>query len=323
MAISSTVADSKVVDVAESSDDPVSPKPTFIYMVALVGAIGLGIGLISAKELLNKKILFRSEIESYTDVPVVAEISYTREKDSLSNSTSKISLAAEQFRQLRAAIGLCGNNNNNTKKKVLVTSSITGEGKSYICINLAISLALASKKVVLVDLDIRSPKTSSLLGVADKPGIAEFLEGTKNPDEIIWETGYSNLYTIGAGGDIDNARELILNGKLNELLSYLSTRFDYIIMDTSPVDPVTDAYVFSDYCDLTLFIVRHGYTPKTLVQLLDNNNKIKALKNPFIVFNDVRSRGLFVSTYGYGYGYGYQNIYRERSRKETLKLLEV
>jgi Mrp family chromosome partitioning ATPase len=102
---------------------------------------------------------------------------------------------------------------------------------------------------------------------------------------------------------------------LHELIDYLEGTFDFIIMDTSPVDPVTDAYVFSSFSDTTLFVVRHRYTPKSLVQILDENQKIRSLKNPFIVFNDVRSRGLFKNNYGYGYGYGYQNVYRERTGK--------
>jgi tyrosine-protein kinase Etk/Wzc len=309
LAISSTVSDSKIVDFAESSDRPVSPKRLYVLLAAFAIAMAIGIALVTVREFLNRKILFRSEIEKYTKVPVVAEITYTKKKEAL--LTSNVSVASEQFRQLRAAIGLYGHNA--SKKKLLVTSSISGEGKSYISTNLAMSLALAGKKVVLVDLDIRNPKSSSALGIVEEAGVAEFLEGTKRPDEIIRTTDHKNLNAISAGAEIENARELILTGKLRELLDYLEGVFDFVIMDTSPVDPVTDAYVFSEFSDTTLFVVRHRYTPKALVQVLDENQKIRSLKNPFIVFNDVRSRGLFKKTYGYGYGYGYQNVYRERT----------
>src|SRR5207247_9998749 len=116
--------------------------------------------------------------------------------------------------------------------------------------NLATSLALGGNKVVLIDLDIRIPKTSSIMGVADKAGVSEFLAGTKTWDEIISETRNKNLYVIGAGSGDDNARELILNGKLNNLLTHLSADFDYIVMDASPIDPVSDSYTFSEYCDI-------------------------------------------------------------------------
>ncbi|MEI6946251.1 polysaccharide biosynthesis tyrosine autokinase [Paraflavisolibacter sp. H34] len=320
LAISSSVADTKTIDAAETSALPVSPKKVFIYMGALVVALGLGVGLISAKELMNKNILFRSEIESMTAVPVVGEISYNAKKETLANANSRLSLVAEQFRQLRAAIGLYGKDAG--YKKLLVTSSIPGEGKTYISVNLAMSLALAGKKVVLLDLDIRNPKASALFGVSGQEGVAEFLAGTSRPEDITRPTGYFNLFVIGAGRELVNAREAMLNGQLEDLLTLLGSAFDYIVVDSSPVGPVSDAYVLSEWCDTTLFVVRHGYTPKTIVQLMDNNSKVKPLKNPQIIFNDVRSRGIFKGAYGYGYGYGYEYVYKAAGKEEVRKLLE-
>jgi hypothetical protein len=177
LAISSTVSDSKIVDYAESTERPVSPGVLLVFLGAFAAAIVIGIAFVTIREFLNRKILFRSEIEKYTKVPIVGEITYTKKKEAL--LTSNKSVASEQFRQLRAAIGLFGQNA--SKKKLLVTSSISGEGKSYISTNLALSLALAGKKVVLVDLDIRNPKSSSAFGIVDEAGVSEFLEGTKRP----------------------------------------------------------------------------------------------------------------------------------------------
>jgi capsular exopolysaccharide synthesis family protein len=321
MAVSSTVSDGKVIDSAVSSGTPVSPKIPFIYLAAVFSALLTGIALISGKEILNRKILFRSEIESYTSLPVVAEILNVKKKQSLFDTTSKVSLVAEQFRQLRAALGLYGKHSHD--KRLLVTSSISGEGKSYISTNLALSLAISGKKVVLIDLDVRNPKVSYMLGLNNKVGVAEFLTGAKTKDEIINMTSYPNLFAIGAGEEAENIRELILDGKLNDLLAQIQDDFDYIVMDTSPIEPVSDAYVLSEYCDRTLFVVRHGYTPKNIVQVFDENSKIQGLKNPVIVFNDVHSRGFLNRTYGYGYGYGYANVYREKSRKDSKKALDI
>lgn len=317
LASSSANSDSKIVDMAKSSVDPVSPKKSLVYFAVLACSIGLAIGVVSAKEMLNKKILFRSEIESLTVTPVVAEIAANKEKESLLKTGSKVSVVAEQFRHLRAAIGLIGRQKEIKVKRILVTSSISSEGKTYISTNLARSLALAGNKVVLVDLDIRIPKTSSIMGVHDKAGVAEFLEGTKAPEEIISGTMDENLFIIGAGDGKDNSMELILSGKLGSLLSYLNTKFDYIVLDASPIDPVSDSYIFSDYCDITLFVMRHGRTPKAMVQILDSNNKFRALKNPQIVFNGIRSRGIMQGMYGYSYGYGYENVYREKQRRKS------
>jgi tyrosine-protein kinase Etk/Wzc len=317
LASSSANSDSKIVDMAKSSDQPVSPKKSLVYFAVLACSIGIGIGLVSAKEQLNRKILFRSEIEALTIVPVIAEISANKETESLLNTGSRASVVAEQFRHLRAAYGLFGRQQDINIKKILVTSSIPHEGKTYISTSLATSLALAGNKVVLVDLDIRIPKTSSIMGVVDKPGIAEFLDGTKTPEEIINKTKHEKLFVIGAGNGKDISRELILSGGVSNLLTYLSAHFDYVVMDASPIDPVSDSYIFSEYCDITLFVIRHGRTPKTIVQRLDNNNKFTALKNPFIVFNAIRSRGILKGMYGYSYGYGYENVYREKQLKKS------
>jgi Mrp family chromosome partitioning ATPase len=90
-----------------------------------------------------------------------------------------------------------------------------------------------------------------------------------------------------------------------------------VVLDASPIDPVSDSYIFSEFCDLTLFVMRHGRTPKTMVQLLDDNTKFKALKNPHIVFNGIRSRGLMQGMYGYSYGYGYENVYRDKQQRRS------
>lgn len=317
LASSSAISDSKIVDMANTSTSPVSPKKMLIYLATLAVTMGVGIGLVSAKEMLNKKILFRSEIEGLTVVPVIAEISANKENESLLKTGSKTSVVAEQFRHLRAAIGLISRQKDIKVKRILITSNISSEGKTYVSTNLARSLALAGNKVVLVDLDIRKPKTSSIMGVVDKPGVAEFLEDDKTPEEIIGRTMDENLFIIAAGNGKDNSRELILSGKLNSLVAFLTETFDYVILDASPIDPVSDSYIFSEFCDLTLFIMRHNRTPKIMVQMLDDNNKFKALKNPHIVFNGIRSRGIMKGMYGYSYGYGYENVYREKQRRRS------
>lgn len=322
LTISSADSDSKIVDMAYTTLLPVSPRKLLFYAGAFVAAIGLGIGKVSLKEMFNRKIMFRSEIEELTNVPVIAELSANKEKESLLESGSRSSLVAEQFRHLRAAIGLCGRKKERSIKRILVTSCIPREGKTYISTNLAASLAMAGNKVVLVDLDIRKPRTSAIMGIDRKAGVAEFLAGSKTPLEIIMTTANENLFVVGAGRSEEDSRELILSGKLDALFAHLSSQFDYVILDAAPIDPVSDSYTFFDCSDITLFVIRHSRTPKDLVQRLDNNDKFKALKNPRIVFNGIRSRGILKRMYGYNYGYGYENVYRERNGKKS-KLLKA
>lgn len=306
----SAVADSRVVDSAESSLFPVSPKKPFIYLVSIILALMAGIGYVSAKEFMTNKITFRSEIENYTSVPVIAEITHVSGRNLFVRNSKKLAKAtlAEQFRQLRMALRLY--RKQATKRRLMVTSSIGGEGKSFVSSNLAKSLASSGKKVVLIDFDMRNPKTSGVFNMGDKAGIKEYLSNESEIEEIIQKTEYDNLFVIPAGGQAINPTELLLDSRLAKLLEYLDGSFDYILCDTAPIQPVTDAYIISEFCDTTLFVVRHRYTPKAMIQLLDENNKIKALKNLSIIFNGVKSRGFLAMTggigYGYGYGYGYE-----------------
>lgn len=317
---SSIAADSRVLDSAVASSAPVSPKKMQTYAMALVLAFILGIGIVSAKEFFSNKILFRSEIETLTTLPVAGEITSVKHKDELVIVDPKKLFMAEQFRQLRASIGLYSKVAH--EKKIMITSSISGEGKSFIASNLGLSLAMSGKRVVLVDFDLRSPKTSRTFGMHQEIGVAEFLEGKTKIEKTIHkieieQSGYSNMYIIPAGRSEINPTELLHSEKTNEFFNYLEANYDYILVDTSPVDAVIDAFVLSDYCDKTLFVVRHGYTPKTIVQLFDKNAKVKSLKNLSIVFNSIKPRGFAKNTYGYGYGYGYTNVYSSKYTEPT------
>jgi capsular exopolysaccharide synthesis family protein len=312
LASSSTLADSKLIDAAMSNFWPVSPNKSTAYLSAFALAFIIGIGLVCFKELFTGKILFRSDIEKYTKIPIAAEITSVRLKNKnelVVNRPDKVFLT-EQFQHLRAAIGLHGRVV--SRQKVLITSSIAGEGKSFVAANLALSLSSSGKRVLLIDADLRGPKTSSIFDMEEKEGLVEFLEGKVGVDDIINYSDNNNLYIIPAGGECSSPTELLLNGKLNELFTYCEELFDYILVDTSPVDPVTDAYVLSYYCDKTLFVIRHGYTPKTMVQILDESNKTTALSNPFIVFNGIKKRGFIKGSYGFGYGFGYEYVYKNR-----------
>jgi tyrosine-protein kinase Etk/Wzc len=305
LSLNATVADSRVVDEAESTAEPVSPNKLFVYLISILGGLGLAALIIALKEGFNRTILFRSEIESMTSVPVIGEIVHDTSGQPIVISHDRKNFIAEQFRQIRTSLSYLGISSR--KKKVLVTSSIPGEGKSFVSANLAISLALTDKKVVLLEVDLRKPKLSEIFGIDPTVvGISNFLIGEKEPDEIIKRTEVNpNLFIVSAGPIPPNPSELILNGRIQELLAYLENAFDYIVIDTAPVSPVTDAYLLSSYCDATLYIVRHGYTPRIYLQLLDENNRVKGLKNLALIFNGVKSRGIVKGGYGNGYGYGY------------------
>ncbi len=312
---SSTVADSRIVDKAVAGSTPISPNKKLIYLAALILALGITLGLLTVNELFNQKILYRNEIEKSTTIPVIGEIVYEKSDTALIIGTNKRSFAAEQFRKIRAALPHMGISAKTNRKKILVTSTISGEGKSFVSANLALSLAISGKKVVLVELDLVNPTLGEKLNYLkyDEPGVADYLSGEVEPEEIIKRVESSeNLFFMPAGSLPVNPSELIMSERLQNLLSYLDDIFDYVIIDTSPAGPSSDPYILSHLCDATLYIIRHKYTPKIVVQRLDEDNKTVHLKNPAIIFNGIRSRGFAKNNFGYGYGYGYGHYYEVR-----------
>ena len=320
LSYASTVADSRVVDRAETILIPVSPKRSMIYVIAAIGALVLGLGFITARETFNSKVLYRREIETMTLLPVIGEIMKSKQRSPLVTTVSSRTLIAEQFRKLRVSLNFIGINSK--RKKLMVTSSIPGEGKSFVAANLALSMALTGKKVVLVNLDLHSAALDEYLQLPEGAGVADYLTGSREPEEVIRKTSVNeNLFAIGSGSLPENPSELIMNERVGRLVEYLDNIFDFIIIDTPPTGMLTDAYVIAASCDATLYIVRHKVTPKTVLQRLDENNRIGRLTNVGIVFNGIQPRGIvpFSRSYDNGYQYPVQATSPRRSKRLLKK----
>ena len=315
LAYASNVSNNKVVDYAAVSPSPVSPKKKVIYLMSIVGFLGVCIAIISIRESITGKVLYRHEVEARTSIPIIGEIAFDKSKTPLVIEAGTRSFVAEEFRRLRISLSFLGIDS--AHKKILVTSSISGEGKSFIAANLAVSLSLTGKKVVIVDLDLNNPTIAKILNVIQEVGATEFLKGEKEPEEIIKRVkAHENLFFISAGNLPENPTELLTNGKVKELIEYLDTIFDVVIIDTSPIVLVTDAYILSALCDATLYVIRHKYTPKMLIKRIDENNQINPINNPAIIFNGVKVRGFFKNNYGYGYDYIYSP--KEKRKKPAV-----
>lgn len=313
LAYSSVVPDNRLVDNAQSSIIPVSPNSKQVYAICVLAALVISISIITAKDSFNNKVLYRQEIESLTRRPIVGEIIYDKSKSALVVGDGKETFIAEQFRQLRVAFTFL--KKEVKKNKILITSSIAGEGKSFISLNLALTIALTNKRVAILELDLINSSISEKLNVKDNKGITDYLSGDANVKDIITQTEINaNLYLISAGTPVKNSSELLTNGKIETLIASLEEQFDYIVIDTAPVTLVTDAYILSPLCDITLYVVRHNYTAKVFVQRIDGNNKINRLHNIAIVFNGIKARGFGTKSYGFGYGYGYS--YNEKRPKK-------
>ena len=303
LSFASAVADSRVIDKAESSDGPISPKKGRIYLSAFFLALVLGIAIVTIKEMFTQTVQQRFDIEKIVDTPFLGEVLFDRSNSAIVIGDGKRSFIAEQFRQLRTSLGYMGIDESH--KKILITSSISGEGKSFIAVNLGISLALMGKKVVLIELDLRKPKLSIHFKVPRDTGITNYLIGRLPIEELVKKSGVDNLFIVPSGPIPPNPSELISNGKLQVMLAYLEKHYDNIIIDTAPINPVTDAFIISPLADVTLFIIRHDYTPKIFLHKLRQHQNMNSLKNAAIIYNGVKGRGFNKYGYGYGYGYGY------------------
>jgi tyrosine-protein kinase Etk/Wzc len=304
LSYASSLSDSRIINYAQSSNNPVSPNKLIILAVIIIAAFGMPITLINTFETFSSKILYRKEIEALTSIPIIGELGYNTSKKHLLVETGTRSFIAEEFRKIRFSLQYLGIDA--AHNKILLTSSISGEGKSFIAANLAISYSLTGKKVALVDLDLHNASLGKMFGKEKYPGVCDFLLGYKYLEDIISPVPtYDNLFFISPGVSQKDPSELLENGMIQQMISSLAKKFDVLIIDTAPIVLVTDAHVLSACCDTTLYVVRHKVTPKILLKRFDNYNEVNPLTNPSIIFNGVKKRGYLTNNYGYGYGYTY------------------
>lgn len=321
LSYASTLSDSKIVNYALSTGKPVSPNKLIILGLAFAAMLGLPISFINAREALNPNILYRQEVESLTSIPIIGEIDFNKSGKQLVIEKGKRSFIGEEFRKIRNALLFMGVNG--LHKKILITSGISGEGKSFVAANLAISFALSGKKVVLVDMDLHNSSLCNVFQKSEEQGVSDYLMGKAELKNIIHHIPeYENLYFITSGNVQDKPSELIESNHVNDFLNYLNEQFDITIIDSEPVELVADARILSSQCDATLYVVRHMYSPKLLLKRFDQNNAFAPLTNPGIIFNGVKSRGFIKDNNGYSYGYGYmyggQSFIHNKKNKEKV-----
>ena len=318
------ISAASIVDNYRILDKPeeggvVKPEALRVYVLYILSAFALASLYIYIKEFSSTKLKFRSQIESRTQVPILAEIAYqpNKNKSPIVVEEGKRSLIAEEFRELRTNLNYITFNTKEASKVILITSSIPSEGKSFVAINTSISLCLSGKKVVLLEFDLRKPKISKELGINRKVGLSSFLIGKATANEIVQpHPNISNFYITPSGPIPPNPAELISSPRLPELMDYLRQNFDYIFIDSPPTGSVTDAKILAKVADVTLYIMRQNYTHSSFLELLKNVHQRNILPNLNIVFNGIRTKkipgykygGGYHYGYGHGYGYGYSEM---------------
>ena len=325
--LAATANNAKIIDEPVATGGPLSPKPNMIYMIALVLGVGMPVGVIFLIGLTKFKIEGRGDVEKLTRLPIVGDVPLTNEKaGSIAVFENQNTLMSETFRHIRTNLQFMLEND---QKVILVTSTVSGEGKSFISSNLAISLSLLGKRVIIVGLDIRKPGLNKIFNIPRKEqGITQYLSNPeKNLMDFVQPSDVSkNLYILPGGIVPPNPTELLARDGLDKAIETLKKNFDYVILDTAPAGMVTDTLLVGRVADLSVYVCRADYSRKaefTLINELAADNK---LPNICTIINglDLKKKkygyyygyGKYGKYYGYGKRYGYGYGYGERKVKE-------
>ena len=319
--LAATANNAKIIDEAIADDIPVFPKRGIIYLVALVLGFVIPVAVIFLVDLTKFRVEGHADVEKLTSVPIVGDIPLTNEKNAKDGSIAVFenqnNLMSETFRNIRTNIQFMLQND---RKVILVTSTVSGEGKSFTSANLAISLSLLGKKVVIVGLDIRKPGLNKVFSLSSKEkGITQYLS---NPEmdlmSLVQPSDVNkNLFILPGGTVPPNPTELLARDGLDKAIDMLKNNFDYVILDTAPVGMVTDTLLIGRVADLSVYVCRADYTHKAEYTLINELSHEQKLPNLCTIINgvDLKKRkygyyygyGKYSKHYGYGkrYGYGY------------------
>lgn len=309
---SSNVPNYKQIDPAKGFG-PVSPNGTSIKIYSALLGLVLPFGIIFLRDLLNDKIMSRKDITNRIDIPIVGEVSHMSKKQVKGISIMQRDLVGEEFRIIRTNLYFL--RQKKEKQVILVTSSIGGEGKSFISLNLAGVLAIPGKKVALLEFDMRKPTIADNLEIDQQVGLNEYFKGevTKISDIYQVYKDIPSLHIYPAGSTPKYPADLFLSEKIPQLFAALKAEYDYIIIDSAPIGLVSDALVLGEHSDTVLFVIRQRNTLKKQLEFVSELARSKKLSNLGFIFNDVK-RGGKVGYYGYGNTYG-RNYGYEKSKK--------
>ena len=333
MSLASTADKAKIIEPA-AFVDKVSPKGIIALLIAFILGVAIPAGIIYLRELLRSKILGHDDVEKLTKLPIIGDIptaSANRSKGSIVIQENKSNLMSEIFRGLRTNLQLAGDD----KEKVfIVTSTTTGEGKTFIASNLAMSLALLEKKTIMVGLDIRKPRMAELFGIGDRQhGITNILAN----EECNWEEVKAQIVASGVNHNLDllmagptpaTPGELMVRKSLKQTIALLKEHYDYVIIDTAPVGLVADTLQLSKLADRTLFVCRADFSTKSSFTYIKKLDEQKKLPNISIVINDIDlSKKKFAYSYGFGKyskngnrSFGSYGLFSNNTNDDSIKI---
>ena len=285
---------------------PLFPNASQWYSIALLIGVLLPLFLLLLLDLINDKIRSRIDLERISKIDIIGVIGRNHSGNNLLTKLNPKSAIAEGFRSLRSNLNY--KDKEDKDKIYLVTSSVSGEGKTFIASNLGVVFANSGKKTLLLGADLRRPKLYEGFDVDKSIGVSTVLDGTTSVDEVISNVE-ENLDIIIAGPILSNPADVFLSDKFEELINTLKNKYDKIIIDTAPIGLVADAYMIMKHTDVNMYVVRQNYTNKDVLRFVNDLEENNRVENLYLVLNDVSSGsgvyGYGKYSYGYGYGYGY------------------
>ena len=308
ISLAATAPNARVIDAAKASVIPVSPKKNIIYLAALLLGLLIPFGIIYIKDLLDTKVKNRLDITDKFNIPFLGDIPKSLTPNEIIDTTSRTS-TAEALRIVRANLDFMLNQvPEGRAKSIFLTSTISGEGKTFLSVNLASIFAHSGKKVLLIGMDIRKPKLNEYIGITKTKGLTDYLSSKNEPisDFITKYKGYENLDVLLAGSIPPNPTELLMNTKVDELFAQFKKDYDFILVDTAPVSLVSDTLIVAKYADTFVYVVRANHMDKRMLSIPDILHKENKLPNMAFILNDTEiTKGYGYGGYGYGsYGYG-------------------
>ncbi|WLD22818.1 polysaccharide biosynthesis tyrosine autokinase [Flavobacterium dauae] len=308
--LAATDLNAKVIDKAIATNKPVAPKTMIILLAALILGALIPFIVIYLQNLLDTKIKTRFDITDNSNIPFLGDIPTSETSEQLMELSSRSS-AAEAIRIVRTNLDFILSDKNEDECKVIfLTSTISGEGKTFVSANLAATFSLSGKKVLLMGLDLRNPKIYEYVKV-NPLGVSNYItsNGKSLNDYIIPVEGYKNFDVLSSGSIPPNPTEILMTKKIKDIFDELKTQYDYIIVDTAPVSLVTDTLLVSKYADATIYVVRANKIDKEMLRIPNELYKENKLNKLTLVLNDSD----VTKGYGYGYGYGYGSKMAEKS----------
>lgn len=310
IAKASNISDNSIVDYAKRGV-LIFPKKMQNYSYAVGLGFFIPFGFLLIFHYLNNRIMDQVQLKNILKIPLLGTIGYSDKETNLLVAEHPRALASESFRSLRSALFYIASEKK--CKNILVTSSISGEGKTFISINVASAMALSGKRTCLIGMDLRKPKLSTYLGVTNKKGLSTFLVDKHDMDEIVLETNYENLYIVPSGPVPPNPSELLLKNKLKEFFTQLEKEFDIIVMDCPPVGLVSETMDMLRFSDVNLYIVRYDFTHRNHLLMINDLYASDQVRDFYGIFNGLKSGGDTYDFGGYNYGYGYNYSYMKKS----------